>query len=343
MSTDNNNINNNQLTMPAPNDPTNKPIRLEMEELVRRKQKQIVTALETLEPNMKFHIDNWERGNDGGGGTTCVIQNGETFEKGGCNVSAVYGKLTPEAVLAMKNDHKDLHLPIDNKTGLPDSDGVKFFACGLSMVIHPNNPHAPTTHLNYRYFETWNTDGTPMTWWFGGGADLTPSYLYDDDAIFFHENHKNALDKYDTKLYPEWKKWADKYYYIPHRNETRGIGGTFFDDYNEKDPKIMLKLIEDSFDAWLDSYIPIMQKRKDMEFTPKQKEWQAIRRGRYVEFNIMIDRGTQFGLRTPGSRIESILMTLPVHASWMYEYHPDKGSHEEKLIKATTKPRDWVN
>ncbi|CCH62250.1 hypothetical protein TBLA_0G03130 [Henningerozyma blattae CBS 6284] len=327
--------------MPAPTDKTNLPIRTKMEELIKRKQKEIVAGLETLD-TVKFHADSWERGNDGGGGTSMVIQNGTTFEKGGVNVSVVYGKLTPEAILAMKNDHADLKLPTDEKTGLPVADGVKFFACGLSMVIHPHNPHAPTTHLNYRYFETWNPDGTPQTWWFGGGSDLTPAYLYEEDAELFHNNHKLALDKHDKELYPKWKAWADKYYYIPHRNETRGIGGTFFDDFNEKDPNEILKIVEDSFDAFLPSYLPIVARRKDMEFTPKQKEWQAIRRGRYVEFNLIIDRGTQFGLRTPGSRVESILMTLPVHASWMYEYHPEKGSEEEKLILATTTPKAWA-
>ncbi|CCE61473.1 hypothetical protein TPHA_0A03970 [Tetrapisispora phaffii CBS 4417] len=327
--------------MPAPVDPTNLSIRQKMEELIRRKQKEIVAALETQEGN-KFRADTWSRGNDGGGGTSCVIQNGTTIEKGGCNVSVVHGTLTPEAIKAMKNDHKDLNLPIDEATGLPKTDGVKFFACGLSMVIHPHNPHCPTTHLNYRYFETWNPDGTPQTWWFGGGADLTPSYLYDEDAEFFHKTHKDALDKHDKELYPRFKKWADKYYLITHRGETRGIGGTFFDDFNEKDPEEILKICEDGFDAWIASYIPIVAKRKDMEFTEEQKQWQAIRRGRYVEFNIMYDRGTQFGLRTPGSRVESIMMTLPVHASWLYDHHPAPGSEEERLIKATTVPREWA-
>ncbi|EDO16670.1 hypothetical protein Kpol_1052p17 [Vanderwaltozyma polyspora DSM 70294] len=327
--------------MPAPADPKNLSTRQKMEALIRRKQAEIVKALETQD-DVKFRADTWTRGNDGGGGTSMVIQNGTTYEKGGCNVSVVYGQLSPEAVSAMKHDHKNLDLPTDPKTGLPAADGVKFFACGLSMVIHPHNPHAPTTHLNYRYFETWNPDGTPQTWWFGGGADLTPSYLYEEDAEMFHKLHKDALDKYDDKLYPRFKKWADEYYMITHRGETRGIGGTFFDDYNEKDPEEMLKIVEDSFDAWISAYIPIVAKRKDMPFTEEQKQWQAVRRGRYVEFNIMYDRGTQFGLRTPGSRIESIMMTLPVHASWLYDYHAAPGSHEEELIKVTTTPREWV-
>ena len=327
--------------MPAPVDLKNLSIREKMETLIRSKQAEIVKALETQD-DVKFRADTWTRGNDGGGGTSMVIQNGTTYEKGGCNVSVVYGNLTPAAVVAMKHDHANLELPTDKETGLPVADGVKFFACGLSMVIHPHNPHAPTTHLNYRYFETWNADGTPQTWWFGGGADLTPSYLYDEDAELFHELHKKALDKHDKELYPRFKEWADKYYFITHRNETRGIGGTFFDDYNEKDPEEILKIVEDSFDAWIASYIPIVAKRKDMPFTEEQKQWQAVRRGRYVEFNIMYDRGTQFGLKTPGSRIESIMMTLPVHASWLYDFHAAPGSEEEKLINATTTPREWV-
>ena len=327
--------------MPAPVDPKHLPIRKAVEELVRRKQAEITQGLESID-TVKFHADTWERGNDGGGGTSMVISGGETFEKGGVNVSVVYGNLTPTAVLAMKAEHEDLHLPVDPKTGLPDPEGVKFFACGLSMVIHPRNPHAPTTHANYRYFETWNKDGTPQTWWFGGGADLTPSYLYEEDAELFHRLHKEALDKHDKELYPRFKKWADEYYLIKHRGETRGIGGTFFDDYNEKDPEEILKIVEDSFDAFLPAYLTIMKRRKDMPFTEEEKKWQLIRRGRYVEFNLIYDRGTQFGLRTPGSRVESILMSLPEHASWYYNHKPEPGSREAPLLEVTTKPREWA-
>mgnify|MGYP003365503420 FL=1 len=327
--------------MPAPTDATHLPIREQMEALIRRKQKEITEGLESVD-TVKFHPDEWERGNDGGGGRSMVISNGSTFEKGGVNISVVYGNLTPGGVVAMKNDHADLELPTDPATGLPVAEGVKFFACGLSMVIHPFNPHCPTTHLNYRYFETWNPDGTPQTWWFGGGADLTPSYLYEEDAEHFHTLHKKALDKHDTSLYPKWKKWADEYYLIKHRNETRGIGGTFFDDYNEKDPQEILKIVEDSFDAFLPSYLPIIKKRKDMPYTEEEKKWQLIRRGRYVEYNLIYDRGTQFGLRTPGSRVESILMSLPEHASWVYNHHPAPGSREAKLLEATSHPREWA-
>ncbi|CCD22719.1 coproporphyrinogen oxidase NDAI_0A05640 [Naumovozyma dairenensis CBS 421] len=327
--------------MPAPQDKTHLPIREQMEALIRRKQAEITKGLESVD-TVKFQADTWTRGNDGGGGTSMVIQNGSTFEKGGVNISVVYGDLTAGGIMAMKNDHKDLELPVDSETGLPVAEGVKFFACGLSMVIHPKNPHCPTTHLNYRYFETWKADGTPQTWWFGGGADLTPSYLYEEDAKLFHRLHKEALDKHDTALYPKFKKWADEYFYIAHRKETRGIGGTFFDDFNDRDPQEILKICEDSFDAFLPSYIPIIQKRKDLPFTEEEKKWQLIRRGRYVEYNLIYDRGTQFGLRTPGSRVESILMSLPEHASWLYNHHPEPGSREARLLEVTTNPIEWA-
>lgn len=311
----------------------NTPIRTQMEELVRRKQREIVAGLESVETK-KFRADSWERGNDGGGGTSMVLQHGTTFEKAGVNVSVVHGTIPAQAVQRMRVDHKNLK-------GSEDGS-VEFFACGLSMVVHPINPHAPTTHLNYRYFETWNPDGTPQTWWFGGGADLTPSYLYEEDAKLFHQTHKDALDQYDESLYPEWKKWCDKYFFIKHRNETRGVGGIFFDDFDTKPAQEILKIVESCFDAYLPSYLPIMRKRKDQPFTEEEKQWQQLRRGRYVEFNLVLDRGTQFGLQTPGSRVESILMSLPVTASWLYDHHPENGSREDKLLEVLANPVEWV-
>lgn len=317
------------------------PMRKKMEELIRRKQKEITKGLEELD-TVQFRADSWTRGNDGGGGTSMVLQNGSTFEKGGVNVSVVHGTLTPPAIRAMKNDHKNLHLPIDPETGEPDASGVRFFACGLSMVIHPINPHAPTTHLNYRYFETMHADGTPQAWWFGGGADLTPSYLYEEDAKLFHQLHKDALDKTDVTLYPKFKKWCDEYFYIKHREETRGIGGIFFDDLDDRDPDVLLNMVENCFDAFLPSYTEIIKRRMNMPYTEEERQWQQIRRGRYVEFNLVLDRGTQFGLRTPGSRVESILMSLPVTASWLYDHHPEPGSREDKLLQVLKNPIEWV-
>lgn len=236
----------------------------------------------------------------------------------------------------MKADHANLK-------GSDDDGSVNFFACGLSLVIHPINPHAPTTHANYRYFETSDpVSGETQAWWFGGGADLTPSYLYEEDAKHFHQVHKDTLDKYDKELYPKYKKWCDEYFFIKHRNETRGIGGIFFDDLDSKPADDILRIIESSFDAFLAAYVPIVEKRKDTPYTPEQKQWQQIRRGRYVEFNLVLDRGTQFGLQTPGSRVESILMSLPATASWVYDHHPEAGSEEEKLIKVLQNPVEWV-
>ncbi|ODV61395.1 coproporphyrinogen oxidase [Ascoidea rubescens DSM 1968] len=312
-------------------------IRERMEALIRLKQKEIVAGLETFETGGEiFTFDSWSRGAEGGGGVSAVLQNGKTFEKAGVNISVVHGNLPPKAIERMRADHA--------KLGSNSKDGsVNFFACGLSMVIHPNNPHAPTTHLNYRYFETWDENNVPQTWWFGGGADLTPHYLYPEDCKLFHQSHKDALDKYDIHLYPKFKKWCDEYFFIKHRGESRGIGGIFFDDYDNNDPEIILKMVESCFDAFLSSYLPIIEKRKDLPFTEDEKKWQLIRRGRYVEFNLVFDRGTQFGLQTPGSRIESILISLPCHASWYYDHHPEPGSREEELIEVLRNPVDWVS
>ena len=311
-----------------------RPMRERMEALVRLKQQQITDAVASLD-NVTFHTDTWVRA-EGGGGLSMVLQNGQTFEKGGVNISVVHGTLPPQAVQRMRADHKNLQ-------GSSSDGSVKFFACGLSLVIHPHNPFAPTTHLNYRYFETTDPVTEEVTsWWFGGGADLTPTYLNEDDAVNFHPRHKEALDKHDTLLYPKWKKWCDEYFFIKHRNETRGIGGIFFDDFDEKDPNEILQIVESCFDAFIPAYIPIVAQHKDDAFTPEQKNWQQIRRGRYVEFNLVLDRGTQFGLQTPGSRVESILMSLPATASWVYDHHPEPGSEEEKILKVLKQPVDWV-
>lgn len=312
----------------------NGSIKEQMEALVRRKQKEINLALEALNQGSKFKFDSWERPNNGGGGLTSVIENGETFEKGGVNISVVYGNLPPAAVEKMRADHRNLVAS--------GQETLKFFACGLSLVIHPANPHVPTTHLNYRYFETWNADGTPQTWWFGGGADMTPYYLYEEDAELFHQCHKDALDAYDTQLYPEWKQWCDKYFWIPHRNENRGVGGIFFDDFDSKSPETILQIVESGFDGWLRAYTTIVKRRKDISYTEEEKNWQLIRRGRYVEFNLVYDRGTKFGLQTPGSRIESILMSLPKNVSWVYDHHPEAGSREAELEAVLKNPRAWV-
>lgn len=312
---------------------TSRPVRERMQQLVRLKQQQITDAIAALD-TVGFHTDLWTRGNDGGGGLLMVLQNGTTFEKGGVNISVVHGTLPPQAVQRMRADHKSLQS--SRADGLVD-----FFACGLSLVLHPHNPHAPTTHANYRYFETTDESGVTL-WWFGGGADLTPAYLYEEDARHFHQQHKLALDKFDASLYPRWKKWCDEYFYIKHRGETRGVGGIFFDDYDERSPDEILRMVEACFDAFLPAYVPLVEKHKDDAYTPEQRHWQQIRRGRYVEFNLVLDRGTQFGLQTPGLRVESILMSLPATASWAYDHHPEEGSEEEKLLKVLQNPVEWV-
>ncbi|KAH7370620.1 putative Coproporphyrinogen-III oxidase [Rhexocercosporidium sp. MPI-PUGE-AT-0058] len=311
----------------------NSPMRLRMEEFIKEQQKEIVAELEKVD-GKKFRVDTWTREN-GGGGISSVLQGGNVFEKAGVNISIVYGTLPRPAIEKMRVNHKAID---------PDVQSLDFFAAGLSMVLHPINPMAPTVHLNYRYFETANPDGTSNAWWFGGGTDLTPSYLFDDDAIHFHKTIKEACDKHDKEYYPRFKKWCDQYFSNKHRNETRGIGGIFFDDLDEKekDQENTFAFAQSCLKAFLPSYLPIINRRKDMPYTEKEKEWQQVRRGRYVEFNLVHDRGTAFGLNTPSARVESILMSLPLTASWRYMYEPEKGSREQRLVDVLREPKEWV-
>ena len=311
----------------------NSPMRLRMEEFIKEQQKEIVRELEKVD-GKKFRVDTWTR-EHGGGGISSVLQEGNVFEKAGVNISIVYGTLPRPAIEKMRVNHKALD---------PNVESLDFFAAGLSMVLHPINPMAPTVHLNYRYFETANPDGSSDAWWFGGGTDLTPSYLFDEDAIHFHKTMKEACDKHDKSYYPRFKKWCDDYFVNKHRSESRGIGGIFFDDLDEqeKDQENTFAFAQTCCKAFLPSYIPIITRRKDMPFTEKEKEWQQIRRGRYVEFNLVHDRGTAFGLNTPSARVEAILMTLPLTAQWRYMYEPEKGSREQRLVDVLRMPREWV-
>ncbi|RVD81753.1 uncharacterized protein DFL_009602 [Arthrobotrys flagrans] len=308
------------------------PMRLRMEQFIKDQQSQIIATLGAID-GKPFQVDTWERSH-GGGGISCILQDGNVFEKAGVNISIVYGKLPPAAVEKMRVDHKNIASP----TGEP----LDFFAAGLSMVLHPHNPNAPTVHLNYRYFETMNPDGTPQSWWFGGGTDLTPSYLFDEDAIHFHKTIKEACDKHDKDYYPKFKKWCDEYFFVKHRDECRGVGGIFFDDLDDKDPEQLFSFVQDCLKAFLPSYVPVIERRKDMPFTDAEKQWQQLRRGRYVEFNLVHDRGTSFGLNTPGARVESILMSLPLTARWQYMHEPAPGSREERLVKVLKEPVEWV-
>ena len=221
---------------------------------------------------------------------------------------------------------------------------VPFFAAGISSVMHPHNPMAPTMHFNYRYFETdapAGVEGAPRAWWFGGGTDLTPSYLFKEDVSHFHGTYKKVCDDHDSAFYPKFKAWCDDYFLIKHRGERRGLGGVFFDDMNDRDPDKLLAFATDCAAAVVPAYVPLVSKHKDDKFTPQQKEWQQLRRGRYVEFNLVYDRGTTFGLKT-GGRIESILMSLPLTARWEYDQHPAPGSPEADLLDACKNPRAWV-
>ncbi|KAF2711208.1 hypothetical protein K504DRAFT_501125 [Pleomassaria siparia CBS 279.74] len=312
---------------------TSSPMRLRMEAFIKSQQKEIVAALEEVDGS-KFTIDSWDRP-EGGGGITCVLQDGNVFEKAGVNTSVVYGRLPRAAIAKMRVNHKALD---------PSVESIEFFAAGLSLVLHPKNPMAPTVHLNYRYFETADEFGNSSAWWYGGGCDLTPCYLFDEDAIHFHNSIKNACDKHDKAYYPRFKKWCDEYFSNKHRGESRGIGGIFFDDLDEteKDQEQLFSFVQDCLGAFLPSYLPIINRRKDMLFTEEQKQWQQLRRGRYVEFNLVHDRGTSFGLNTPGARVESILMSLPLTARWQYMHTPEVGSREERLLEVLKKPREWV-
>lgn len=292
-------------------------------------QNSICKAIEDLDGEGKFREDAWIR-ESGGGGISRVMSGGKVFEKAGVNLSVVYGTMPQEALKAATERG------VDRAKGMAPGERVPFFACGLSSVMHPKNPFAPTMHFNYRYFET---DGG--VWWFGGGTDITPSYLDEADMKHFHGTYKSACDKHDVEFYPKFKKWADEYFRIPHRGETRGLGGIFFDDLNDRDPELLLAFAEEGLGSVVPAYAPIVERHKDDPFTDRQKEWQLMRRGRYVEFNLVYDRGTIFGLKT-GGRIESILMSLPETARWEYDHRVEEGSREEEVLKVFRQSRDWV-
>ena len=288
-------------------------------------QDQITRALEIEDGTATFREDEWKRP-EGGGGRTRVIENGSVFEKGGVNISAVHGPL-----------------PVSMQKYFEVGD-VDFFACGLSLVLHPVNPMVPTVHANWRYFEMYDKSGEVIDQWFGGGQDLTPYYLFESDASHFHKVCRRACDAHDPEFYPEYKRKCDAYFWNHHRGEARGIGGLFF-DYLRADEH---RSVEDWYgfvtevgDSFLEAYLPIVQARKEMAYHPDQRDWQEIRRGRYVEFNLVHDKGTLFGLRTNG-RIESILMSLPPAVQWRYDHHPDPGSEEARLLEVLKEPREWT-
>jgi coproporphyrinogen III oxidase len=295
-------------------------------------QDQICKGLEEIDGVARFREDLWDRP-EGGGGRTRVIENGQVFEKGGVNISAVHGKL-PDSMQKLFN--------------VGEAD---FFACGLSLVIHPKNPMVPTVHANWRYFEMYDTSTELITGsrkvinsWFGGGQDLTPYYLFEEDAVHFHQTCKTACDKHNWEFYPKYKKQCDDYFWNAHRNEARGIGGLFFDYLKVTEEQSMedwYNFVSEVGNSFLEAYLPIVAKRKELPYSAEQRTWQEIRRGRYVEFNLVHDKGTLFGLKTNG-RIESILMSLPPHVQWHYDHHPEAGSEEEKVLKVLERPINWV-
>lgn len=288
-------------------------------------QNRICSALEEIDGQAQFQEDKWERPG-GGGGQSRVISRGRLFEKGGVNVSEVHGELPVEMRKRLNVEQAD------------------FYACGLSLVIHPESPMIPTVHANFRYFEMYDGEGQRVDCWFGGGADMTPYYLWPEDAVHFHQTLKQTADQFHPDFYPRYKQQCDEYFFNAHRNEARGIGGMFYDylrpgqdDMSEEQWCQYNKAMGDSF---LPAYLPIVERRKDEPYESQHKEWQEIRRGRYVEFNLIHDRGTLFGLRTNG-RTESILMSLPPTVRWEYLHHPAAGTREAELLE-WLKPRDWV-
>jgi coproporphyrinogen III oxidase len=292
-------------------------------------------------PPADFLIDAWQGDGESrirGAGSTRVIANGAVFEKGGVNTSVVTGTNLPPSVVAQR----------------PELRGHGFFAAGVSVVLHPANPHAPTAHCNYRYFETQAPDGTRSAWWFGGGADLTPYYPHLEDVRHFHSTLRAACDRHDPRFYPAFKAWCDRYFFLKHRDETRGVGGIFYDyldaggfgESGERTPfgeprtfEAMLAFMADAGGAFLDAYLPIVERNALNGFGERERSFQLMRRGRYVEFNLIYDRGTHFGLQS-GGRTESILMSLPPLVRWAYDEQPEPGSPEARLT-AYLRPRDW--
>ena len=292
---------------------------------IKSLQNNITQSLEKEDGATTFREDSWKRPG-GGGGKTRVIENGGVFEKGGVNVSEVFGTL-PESM--------------QQQLGVKHSD---FFACGISLVIHPKSPMVPTVHANFRYFELYDKNKAVVDQWFGGGLDLTPYYVFDEDAIHFHQVCKTVCDTHHPDFYTKYKKQCDEYFWNHHREEARGIGGLFFDYCRPNEnmtADAWYSFITQMGDAFLEAYLPVVQKRKSLTYSKEQRQWQEIRRGRYVEFNLVHDKGTLFGLKTNG-RIESILMSLPPHVQWVYDMHPEEGSEEEKLVTLLQQPKTWV-
>ncbi len=286
----------------------------------------IVAELEQADGQV-FRRDGWDRPG-GGGGLSCVIEGGGLFERGGVNFSHVTGDRLPPSASA----------------GRPEVAGRSFEAMGVSLVLHPRNPYVPTVHMNVRFFIANPPAGDAAArpvWWFGGGMDLTPYYGFEDDAVHFHRTCSDALAPFGAGRYPEYKAWCDRYFFLKHRNEPRGIGGVFFDDLSEPDFDAAFALTRSVGGSFTSAYLPLVERRRGLEYGERERSWQAFRRGRYVEFNLVFDRGTLFGLQS-GGRTESILMSMPPKVEWRYDYHPEPGSEEARLYSGFLDARDWL-
>ncbi|MBL4608852.1 MAG: oxygen-dependent coproporphyrinogen oxidase [Pseudomonadales bacterium] len=287
-------------------------------------QDNICRQLEEEDGEGRFIRDEWQR-EAGGGGVSRVLEGGKVIEKGGVNFSHVFGGELPPSASAHR----------------PELAGRSFQAMGVSLVIHPKNPYVPTSHMNVRLFVA-EKEGEEPVWWFGGGYDLTPYYGFDEDCIAWHKTAKTACDPFGENIYPRFKHWCDEYFFLKHRNEARGIGGLFFDDFSELGFDQSLAFLKSVGDSYIRAYRPIVAKRKNIAYGEREREFQLIRRGRYVEFNLVFDRGTLFGLQS-GGRTESVLMSLPSAVSWKYDWHPEPGSPEEKLTEYFIQPRAWAD
>ena len=287
-------------------------------------QERVCSDLESLDGRAIFEKDHWTKKDGSGSGITSVICDGNVFEKGGVNFSIVEGNKMPKSATTLR----------------PELEGRKYTALGVSLVVHPENPYIPTAHANVRFFVAEEPGKEPI-WWFGGGFDLTPFYGFDEDAVHWHKTAKKACLPFGEKVYSQYKKWCDDYFYLEHRNEQRGIGGLFFDDLNEGGFDRCFEFMKSVGDHFSEAYLPIVIKRKDTPYDKKERNFQLYRRGRYVEFNLIYDRGTLFGLQS-GGRTESILMSMPPEVKWSYQFQVEKDSEEEKLYNHYLKPKEWI-
>lgn len=315
--------------------------------LTTQLQASIINALEALEAEAagetedpaRFRVDVDDRREQGKLGVTAVIQKGRVVEKAGVGVTMLSKPMNPRMAKQMSANHPGLQEAIE-RVGV---EGLTMWVSGISCIVHPVNPHAPTVHFNYRHFVINDKDGKQVAWWFGGGQDLTPIYLYEQDAAAMHQRLRSACDQHDVNYYPRFKAWADRYFYHKARKEARGIGGIFFDDLDQGNREDVCAFVEDCAAAFIPSYMPILQGRSQEPYTEEQKEWQALRHGRYVEFNLVYDRGTKFGFTVPNVKIESVLMSLPLTVRFEYKNEPEKGSAERLLLDTLCgPPRDWA-